>query len=138
VAAPKPPEPAEPAGPDRSTPGGAKFLRRNKGETRKNNPPSIQRAGAPACHRKAPAMRPCIPFGRETIVRSKSCGPPAGESGGRNPAARRLTWPSLAISLDLTGRRRRHRGGEVGEQKARALLEAGAAVTVIAERSAPA
>ena len=44
----------------------------------------------------------------------------------------------LPISLDLTGRRAVVvGGGEVGEQKARALLDAGAAVTVIAERFVP-
>jgi uroporphyrin-III C-methyltransferase/precorrin-2 dehydrogenase/sirohydrochlorin ferrochelatase len=45
---------------------------------------------------------------------------------------------ALPISLDLTGRRAVVvGGGEVGEHKARALLDAGATVTVIAERFGP-
>jgi len=56
-------------------------------------------------------------------------GAPAGTRGlGRMAFA-------LAISLDLTGRRAVVvGGGVVGEDKARSLLEAGAVVTVIAER----
>src|SRR5207237_1256558 len=91
------------------------------------------------------------PVRRAGAVRSVVPGP--GARGRRpdpvrhldpRPVSHRHRWqgPDVAFglpsSLGLTGRRAVVvGGGEVGEQKARALLDAGAAVTVIAERFVP-